>query len=168
MRKKSALILFFFLLRIGFMDKVLIYMDCCCLNRPSDDQKQDKIRIESDVIMAILFRCFWGPWTLLGSDVLEYEIMKTPDQNKKDRALNLYGLRKENIMIDLDIVKRAHEMQKFGLTAADSMHYASAEKGCASILLTVDTNFVKNSKRIHSPLRVENPVKWFLEVTEND
>ena len=41
---------------------MLIYMDCCCLNRPSDDQTQDKIRIESDAIIAILFKCYYGSW----------------------------------------------------------------------------------------------------------
>jgi len=30
-----------------------IYMDVCCLNRPFDDQKQDRIRVESDAVLAI-------------------------------------------------------------------------------------------------------------------
>ena len=77
------------------MDEMLIYMDCCCLNRPSDDQTHDKIRIESDVIIAILFKCLYGPWKLIGSDIIEYEIMKTPDLNKRNRALDLYKIKKE-------------------------------------------------------------------------
>jgi len=39
-----------------------IYMDVCCLNRPFDDQTQDKIRIESDAILAILSKCISGKW----------------------------------------------------------------------------------------------------------
>jgi hypothetical protein len=36
-------------------NELLVYMDCCCLNRPADDQTQDKIRIESDAVIGILF-----------------------------------------------------------------------------------------------------------------
>jgi hypothetical protein len=50
-------------------------MDCCCLNRPADDQTQDKIRIESDAVIGILFKCFYGSWKLIGSDIVEYEIL---------------------------------------------------------------------------------------------
>jgi hypothetical protein len=65
-------------------NELLIYMDCCCLNRPYDNQIQDKIRIESNTIMAILFKCFYSKWRLIGSDILEYEIRKTPDINKRN------------------------------------------------------------------------------------
>jgi hypothetical protein len=71
------------------MDKeITIYMDCCCLNRPADDQTQDKIRIETDAIIAILFKCYYGSWKLIGSDVIKFEILKTPDLNKRNKALN--------------------------------------------------------------------------------
>ncbi len=40
-------------------------MDVCCLNRPFDDQTQDRIRIESDAILAILSKCVTGEWKLL-------------------------------------------------------------------------------------------------------
>ena len=78
-------------------NEILIYMDCCCLNRPSDDQTQDKIRIETDAIMAVLYKCFYGNWKLIGSDIIEYEIMKTSDNNKKDKALNAYSIKKDTI-----------------------------------------------------------------------
>ncbi|MDR1445213.1 MAG: hypothetical protein LBI94_10080, partial [Treponema sp.] len=78
-------------------NELLVYMDCCCLNRPADNQIQDKIRIESDAIIGILFKCFYGSWKLIGSDIVEYEIMKTPDLNKRNKALNLYSVQKEKI-----------------------------------------------------------------------
>jgi hypothetical protein len=87
-------------------------MDCCCLNRPADDQTQDKIRIETDAIIGILFKCFYGSWKLIGSDIVEYEIMKMPDLNKRDKALNLYSAKKENIELNNEIEARALEVQK--------------------------------------------------------
>ncbi len=31
-----------------------IYLDVCCLNRPFDDQRQDRIRLEADAVLLIL------------------------------------------------------------------------------------------------------------------
>jgi hypothetical protein len=45
--------------------------------------------------MAILYKCFYGSWKLIGSDVIEYEILKTPDLNKRNRVLDLYKIKKE-------------------------------------------------------------------------
>ncbi|GMO61895.1 MAG: hypothetical protein Ta2A_08260 [Treponemataceae bacterium] len=131
------------------MDKeLIIYMDCCCLNRPNDDQTQDKIRIESDAIISILFKCYYGSWKLTGSDALEYEIMKTPDLNRRNKTLDLYAIRKENITLNGNISGRAFEIQKYGLKSLDSLHFASAEYGKADALLTVDRDFIKFSEKL--------------------
>jgi len=142
-------------------------MDCCCLNRPSDDQTQEKIRIESDAIIAILSKCFYGSWKLIGSDIIEYEIMKTPDINKKNRALDLYKIKEENVAINDIIIKRATEIQRYGLKQIDSLHYAVAEYRNVNVLLTVDKDFINSSKKINSSLKVENPINWFMEEIEN-
>ena len=42
-----------------------------------------------------------------GSDVVEYEIMKTPDLNKQNKALNLYSVKKEKIELTGVIEERA-------------------------------------------------------------
>ena len=150
------------------MDNILIYMDCCCLNRPSDDQTQDKIRIEADAIIAILYKCFYNSWKLIGSDIVEYEIMKSPDKNKKNKTLDLYKIIDESIKINDIIIERAIELHKNGLKPMDSLHFASAEYRNVDVLLTVDNDFIKKSKRITSSLKVENPINWFMEVIEND
>ena len=150
------------------MNDILIYMDCCCLNRPNDDQTQDKIRIESDVIIAILCKCFYDSWKLIGSDIVDYEIRKTPDVNKMNKALDLYKVKKENISVNDIIIERAKQLQEYGLKPMDSLHFASAEYRNINVLLTVDKDFINNSKNIVSSLRVENPINWFMEVIEND
>ena len=150
------------------MTDILIYMDCCCLNRPNDDQTQDKIRIESEAILAILSKCCYNSWKLIGSDVLKYEIIKTPEINKMNKTLNLYSIAKENIEINNEIMERAKELQKYGLKLIDSLHFASAEYAKVNVLLTVDKDFMNSSKKIESTLKVENPIIWFMEVIYND
>jgi hypothetical protein len=35
-------------------DKLRIYLDVCCLNRPFDNQVQDRVRLEAEAVLAIL------------------------------------------------------------------------------------------------------------------
>jgi hypothetical protein len=144
-----------------------IYMDCCSLNRPYDDQLQDKIRMESSAIIGILFKCFYGDWRLLGSDVIHYEILKTPDEIKRGNVFNLYSVNKEIIELNPEIQARAVEIQgKYKLKSLDSLHFASAEYRGVDVLLTTDKSFLYNAKQIGT-IRIENPVKWFMEVMDN-
>jgi predicted nucleic acid-binding protein len=94
--------------------------------------------------------------------------MKMPDLNKQDKVLNLYSVKREHIELNNAIETRALEVQRHGLKPFDSLHFASAEYRNVDILLTVDKNFIKHSKRINTSLRVENPIKWFMEVIDND
>jgi predicted nucleic acid-binding protein len=150
-------------------DELSIYMDCCCLNRPYDNQVQDKIRIENNAIMAILFKCFYDSWKLIGSDILEYEIMKTPDINKRNNVLNLYSIKKGAISLNDEIQNRALELQdKYRLKPFDSLHYASAEYGKINVLLTVDKNFISTAKEISTSIMIENPINWFMELMNNE
>ncbi|NMA92530.1 MAG: hypothetical protein GX973_05360 [Firmicutes bacterium] len=106
---------------------------CDFLKATPGDQTQDKIRIESDAILAILSKCMQGQWHLLSSEVIDIEIGKIPDEWKKIKVYKLYSLAKENVMLNKIIIKRAYELQDFGLKAFDGLHVASAEKrqsGC--------------------------------------
>ncbi len=145
-----------------------IYMDVCCLNRPFDDQTQDKIRIESDAILAILSKCMRGQWLLLASEVTDLEIEKTPDEWKKIKVYKLYLLAKEKVLLNERIISRAHGLQSFGLKAFDSLHLASAEHAKADVFLTTDKNLLKVTKRLKLDLKTANPVNWVMEVFENE
>ena len=149
-------------------EKKLIYMDCCCFNRPNDDQRQDKIRIETDVILAILKRCENQTWSLITSDVLLYEIMKNPNPYNRSKTLMLFSIGKEKIALEKKIIDRAKEIQNFGIKDLDSLHFASAEYKKVDVLLSVDADFIKYSKNIKTNLIVENPVNWYIKELEND
>jgi len=149
-------------------NKKIIYLDSCCLNRPNDDQIQDKIRIETDVILAILNKCENSNWELVVSDVLFFEIMKNPNTYNRNKTLMLCSIAKEKILLDKEIANRAKEVKNYGIKDLDSLHFASAEFGNADVLLTVDIDFIKNSKNVKTNLTVENPVNWYMKEIEND
>ncbi|RLG58033.1 MAG: PIN domain-containing protein [Candidatus Hydrothermarchaeota archaeon] len=145
-------------------------MDVCCLNRPFDDQTQDRIKIESEAVLAILNRCM-DDWTLVGSEVIEYEISKIPDEERKRKVKILASISKEKIIVDESIVKRASEIEKkIGLKPIDALHLACAEK-FVDVMLTTDDEIIKKvraNKEEFIKIKVENPVVWLMEVLANE
>ena len=51
-----------------------IYFDVCCLNRPYDDQTQDRIHLEAEAIIGILRHIELNEWIWVSSGVVNYEI----------------------------------------------------------------------------------------------
>ena len=64
-----------------------VYLDVCCLNRPFDDQEQERIHLESEAVRYILKHIRLGDVIWIGSSVLDLEINKTPDIEKKDSVI---------------------------------------------------------------------------------
>ena len=75
-----------------------IYLDVCCLNRPFDDHSQERIRLESEAVVAILGRS--KTLTLLSSEIVDLEISKIPDEDRKQKVMLLSSISKMNIVID--------------------------------------------------------------------
>lgn len=74
-----------------------IYFDTCCYNRPFDDLLQERIRQESDAILAIT------------------------NKNRKDKFIAMYKIVSDHIERDDMITKRALQLQQEGMHAMDSM-----------------------------------------------
>lgn len=146
----------------------MIYLDVCCLNRPFDDQTQERIRLESEAVLAILFGCQMGKWYLVGSEVINYEISLTPDDERKEKVLTLASLARDIIVVDKNIKKRAGNLINIGFKDYDALHLACAESVFAEVLLTTDDKLLHNYKKNKGiiKVRVENPVIWLMEVTQ--
>jgi hypothetical protein len=148
---------------------VKIYMDVCCLNRPFDDQFQDRINIEAEAIMSILFHCQKGEWQLIGSDIIDVEISKIQNPLKKHKVLLLSGIALCKVSLNEKIKLRSFELKQMGIKLFDSLHIASAEEIGANIMLTTDDKLLKRIKQIQGiTIKIENPVNWLMEVTQNE
>ncbi len=143
-----------------------IYLDVCCLNRPFDDQTQDRIRLETEAVYTILKFVDAGKFSLLNSDIIFYEVEKIPDLKRKNSIRMILSKARYYINLNEDILKRGHEIQKTGLRSYDALHIASAEYGKAAIFHTTDDRLLKvvknHREEIH--VKVENPLNWILEV----
>jgi predicted nucleic acid-binding protein len=142
---------------------VKIYLDVCCLNRPFDDHSQERIRLESEAVITILGRS--KTLTLLTSEIVDLEISKILNEDRKQKVRLLSSIPKMNIVIDDEIIGRAKELNKMGFKPFDAFHIACAEKGQADALLTTDDHLLKKatSQRKLLNVKIENPLKWLME-----
>jgi len=135
-----------------------VYMDNCCYYRPFDNQSQDRIRIEADAILAILERCNAGKWSLLGSEVVEFELLRARDESKLKNATALYSSVAESLQVTSLVRQRANELQKKGLKPLDSLHVAVAEFGNVAVHLTTDDELIKKAQNAGITIKVCNHV----------
>jgi predicted nucleic acid-binding protein len=143
-----------------------IYFDTCCLNRPFDDQTQERIRLESEAVLAIISRIEKGEWDWVGSEVLMDEIEQTPDTQKSSRARLLSGFINQMVEIGEKELRRTKDLQKEGFQVFDALHLACAESAKADVFLSTDDRLLKLAKRVSKRLkvRVMNPLTWVEEM----
>ena len=145
-----------------------VYLDVCCFNRPFDDYAQDRVRLESEAVLTILEHAQSRMWALIGSEVIDIEISKILDDDLRCKVNILTGMKQKFITVNNDVEIRAKELEKLGFKSFDALHIACAEKGDADILLTTDDIFLSKALQSRNILkvRVENPLRWLMEVME--
>ena len=145
-----------------------IYLDVCCLNRPFDDSTQDRVRIESEAILMILGHCYTQRWIMLSSEVVDIEISKIPDEERRQKVSFLSSMSKSYTTVDENMEKRAMEITEMNFKSVDALHIACAEKDGANVFLTTDDDLLRKAfqKKGILKVRLENPVRWLMEEIE--
>jgi predicted nucleic acid-binding protein len=143
-----------------------IYLDTCCLNRPFDDQGQERIRLETEAMMIILARLSRKEWSWLGSQALEIEIDRAPDIEQRSRLKRVSDFVRQSVVIGKKELQRAGELEAIGFIGFDAVHLACAESGGADIFLSTDDRLLKRAKRFSKKIHVKvmNPLDWLKEM----
>lgn len=144
-----------------------IYLDVSCLNRPFDDQRQTRIRLESESVTLILDRIDAGDWRLLSSEIVRIEVAAMTDRERRRRVQALFADSDDTIRLTEEVFRRAAKMMRMGFKAADALHVASAECINADVLLTCDDRLIRLGRRNRKVLRVVifDPVSWLGEAS---
>lgn len=145
-----------------------LYLDVCCLNRPFDDLSQERVQFESDAVLAILARCQSGIWTLVSSEIIDLELGKIHNNDKRSKVYALLSAATERVALSEAAIKRAVEFQKNGIKPMDSLHLAVAEDSNVDMLITTDDSFLHTARKLDLKITVANPVIWFMEVMQNE
>ncbi len=145
-----------------------IYLDVCCLNRPFDDQRNDRIKLESRAVGLILEGVEGKRFLLYASEIVFDEIENTPDQIKKHDMLSLCKDISEIIMLTEGIEVRGKQLYEKGFSAYDALHLACCEAAGVDVFLTVDDNLIKRTVRLGNEIgvKVENPILWIKEMID--
>jgi len=138
---------------------VRVYLDVCCLCRPFDDQTQLRIFMESQAVLEILRNC-GITWTLVLSDLIEYELSQMQDRMKYLKVYQNIPRNHEYIEVDDDTVSQYSTFISCGCSPADAMHIALAQKANAVFLTTDDILLGLIKRGSNNTIVCDNPVSW--------
>jgi predicted nucleic acid-binding protein len=147
-----------------------IYLDVCCLNRPFDDQSQDRIRLEAEAVLLILARAQTEDWVWHSSEVVVDEIGQTPDTNRRERVMQFNAHAHKVYQLTEADIGRAKALNNLGFSSMDALHLACAESCDADYLLTTDDELLRRGGRLAEQLQVvvENPLPWLVRQQESE
>lgn len=145
-----------------------IYLDCCSLQRPFDDKSQPRIAVEAEAVLVLLELCESNDLKLISSDVLRFEIGRTPDQTRREDALAILKLAGETVELNSELEALARKMTSWGIKPLDALHLASASISSADYFCTCDDKFLKKAKSFEElKLKVVTPTELVMEL-ENE
>ncbi|UKO99082.1 hypothetical protein [Nostoc sp. UHCC 0870] len=101
-------------------------------------------------------------------EVIDDELEQTPEGERKQQMMILTGVANTKILANEQVKYRARQLAVLGFKAFDAAHIACAETGNADVLLTTDDRMMRLAARYSAMLqvRVENPLRWVLEVID--
>lgn len=142
-----------------------VYLDVSCLNRPFDDQRQTRIRLESEAVLLIFERIEAGYLRQVSSQIAEIEIDAISDHERQRRVAVLLSSCMDIMELTPAVFARAKELEHHGFKAADALHVAAAEALKADLLLTCDDRLCRAAARKAARLAVvvANPLDWLKE-----
>ncbi|ODS30835.1 MAG: hypothetical protein SCARUB_04045 [Candidatus Scalindua rubra] len=142
-----------------------IYLDNSCFNRPFDDQKQLRIKLETEAKLDIQERIFQKEIDITWSYILDFENEANPFEQRR-LAIRCW---KNHASVDTDetkeIVEKAEKFHQMGIKSKDSIHLACAISMRCEYFLTTDDELIKKASAIRE-VKVTDPISFIKEVTE--
>lgn len=147
----------------------LIYLDCCCINRPFDDRRQERVRIEAEAVEGVIAAIENGRLNLLSSTMLLYEISRIPDVLRRRACQRLVAAARQVVPISQELIAETNRIARLGIAIQDAAHLASGIQGGASAFLTVDDQLLRKVRRHATviPMKVVSPIEFVLEEGSN-
>jgi hypothetical protein len=142
---------------------VRVYLDNCCLNRPFDDQRQMRVRLEAEAKLCIQEHIRSGTLELVWSYMLDFENAANPFE---ERRTTISGWRQHATM-DVEetamILQSANILAGMGLKAKDALDIACAMAGECTYFVTTDDDILKHRQGIQD-ITVIDPTAFVREM----
>lgn len=142
-----------------------IYLDNCCLNRPFDDQKQLRIKLETEAKLNIQERIFKKEIELTWSYILDFENAANPFEQRRYAISSWKNHASVNTNETKKIVEMAERFHQMGIKSKDSLHIACAISMQCEYFLTTDNELINKAADIKE-ISVIDPISFIREGTE--
>ena len=142
-----------------------IYLDNCCYGRTFDDQKQERINLETRAVIEIQKLIIENKIELATSFILHYENGRKSDEEQMKIIDNFYRkYRKVYIGVEFadDLKMLVEKIIENGIKIKDAYHIASAILAECDYFITVDKRLLKYTSE---KIRLINPLE-FLKILE--
>lgn len=127
---------------------VRVYLDTCSIQRPLDSKTQIRIILEAEAVLGVLTFCETGIVELVNSEVLQFEVARTPNLARREYALEVLSRAHTFVELNQEIEQRARDFHRQGIKPLDALHLAMAEAADADYLCTCDDDFYKRALTI--------------------
>lgn len=146
------------------MEKIRVYLDNCCYNRPFDDQLQVRVSLETQAKLHIQEKIKNKEIELAVSFISRYENNENPDMISGISIADFFHRASIYIGADnfADICSKADELMKTNIKMKDAVHLACAIKAKCNYFLTTDDKLIK--RYCEKEIIVCNPIT-FLQLT---
>jgi hypothetical protein len=145
-----------------------VYLDMCVYNRPFDDQSDLRVKLET-VACEIIFDCLQkGEMDMVWSFMLEFENEVNPFTERKQEIALLSNLAKHIVVPHREILTRAEEIEKAGITGNDAVHLACGLFSHCDYFMTCDDRLIRRSKYLDLNVLVCNPLDFIRRRQQND
>jgi len=142
-----------------------IYLDNCCFNRPFDDQKQLRIRLEAEAKIGVQEEIMEGRIELAWSYILDFENAMNPFEQRKVVVSQWRTHAAVHIQETDEIRRKADNLVQQGLKSKDALHVACAIALECEYFLTTDDHLIKKSTDIKE-IKVLDPITFVREEFE--
>ena len=146
--------------------KMKVYLDNCCFNRPYDEQKNIKIRLETEAKLYIQELIKSGKIQLLWSYILDYENSKNPFEERRQRIESWKKFAINDIEEAQGIIQTALSLNKTGLKNLDALHVACAIYGKCNYFITTDKGILRKAYAI-TEIKIIDPIFFIEEVIDD-
>ena len=104
--------------------------------------------METEAVFAILASVQHGTVTLLTSEALEFEISRTPDEQRRREATAILTLASERLTLSDATEQLAESFAQAGLSAIDALYVALAATAGANYFVTADDKLLRLAKSL--------------------
>ena len=132
-----------------------VYLDNCCLNRPFDDQRQTRVRLEAEAKLCIQEHIHSGELELVWSYMLDFENAANPFEERRTTISGWRQYATRDVEETPLILQNANRLAGMGLKAKDALHIACAIAGACPYFVTTDADILKRRQDVHDITRID-------------